>query len=149
MSVTAPADRPVAPWPHHAGGVLLFDGTCGFCDGFVQFLMARDSGRFLRFAPLQSPAGRRLLAEHGLPVTDDPDSMVYIEAGRARTRSDAALAVARRLDGAWPLLGAFRIVPRFVRDAAYRLIARNRHRWFGRLDACRVPDAADRDRFLA
>lgn len=130
------------------GGILLFDGTCGLCDGTVQFLIAHDSRRFLRFAPLQSAAGQRLLAEHGLPITDDPDSMVYIESGRAFTRSAAALAVARRLDGAWPLLGMFRVVPAFLRDAVYRMIARNRYRWFPRLETCRIPDASQRDRFL-
>ncbi len=129
--------------------MLLFDGTCGLCDGAVQFLIARDSRRFLRFAPLQSAVGQRLLAEHGLPITADPDSMVYIESGRVFTRSAAALAVARRLDGAWPLLTVFRVVPAVLRDAVYRLVARNRYRWFPRLEACRIPDASQRERFLA
>lgn len=150
MTVTAPD---VAPMPPVAaterGGVVLFDGTCGLCDATVQFLIARDSRRRLRFAPLQSPVGRGLLAAHGLPVDDTPGSMVYIEGGRALTRSSAALAIARRLDGAWPLLSAFRVVPVFLRDAVYRFVARNRYRWFGRLDACRIPDASQRERFLA
>lgn len=149
MAVTA---SPVAPERPHAadvGGVVLFDGTCGLCDATVQFLIARDSRRFLRFAPLESPVGRQLLAAHGLPVEATPGSMVYIEGGRALTRSSAALAVARRLDGAWPLLAAFRVVPASVRDVVYRFIARNRYRWFGKLDACRIPDASQRERFLA
>jgi predicted DCC family thiol-disulfide oxidoreductase YuxK len=75
--------------------------------------------------------------------------MVYIEGGRALTRSSAALAIARRLDGALPLLAFFRVVPVFLRDAVYRFVARNRYRWFGRLDACRIPDASQRERFLA
>lgn len=129
-------------------GIVLFDGTCRFCNGTVQFLIDRDPQRRLRFASLQSDAGRRLLAERGLPVTEEPDTMVYLEGGGVFLRSDAAIAVARRLAGGWRLLAAVRLVPRFLRDWGYRTIARNRHRWFGRTDACRVPTPDLVGRFL-
>lgn len=129
-------------------GILLFDGTCNFCNGTVNFLIPRDRRGRLRFAALQSELGRRLLTEHGLPIRDDPESMVYIEGGRALERSDAALALCRHLDGGWPLLRAFRIVPRCLRDAVYRLVARNRYRWFGRTEACVLPTPERARRFL-
>ena len=129
-------------------GVVLFDGHCNLCNGTVNFLLARDSRERLRFASLQSEAGRRLLVAHGLPVETDPGSFVYVEGGRAFVRSDAALALARRLDGAWPMLAALRIVPRVLRDAVYRVVARNRYRWFGRTATCRVPTPELRRRFL-
>jgi len=146
VATTAPgADDRLPP----GVGVLLFDGSCGLCDGVVQFLIARDSRRALRFAPLQSPVGRRLLATHGFPADEVPGSMVYIENGRALTQSRAALALVRRLDGCWPLLGVFRLVPAIIRDPIYRVVARNRYRWFGHADSCRLPDPSQRDRFLA
>ncbi len=128
--------------------VVLFDGACNLCNASVNFVIDRDrAGRF-RFAALQSAPGRALLARHGL----DPgalDSVVLIAAGRAHVESDAALRIARGLDGAWPLLAALLAVPRALRDPVYRFVARRRDRWFGRGDACRLPTAALRGRFLA
>jgi predicted DCC family thiol-disulfide oxidoreductase YuxK len=126
---------------------LLFDGVCNLCSGSVQFILKRDTrGRF-RFASLQSEAGRRLMAGHGL----DPDalsSVVLIEDGRAYQESTAALRIARHLPGAWKLLRVFTVIPRPLRDAAYRLIARNRYRWFGKTEACWLPTPELRARFL-
>lgn len=127
--------------------VILFDGECNLCDWSVRFVVRHDPrGRF-RLAALQSPAGRRLLAERGV----DPrgiDSVVLIEGERWYARSDAALRIARGLAGPWPLLSALRIVPRPLRDWAYDVVARNRFRWFGRRDACLLPTPALRERFL-
>lgn len=126
---------------------LLFDGVCNLCSGSVQFILKRDrQGRF-RFASLQSEVGRRLMTEHGL----DPDalsSVVLIEDGRAYQESTAALRIARHLPGAWKLLRAFLVIPRPLRDAAYRLIARNRYRWFGKTESCWLPTPELRARFL-
>lgn len=126
---------------------VLFDGVCNLCNASVQFIVRRDpTGRF-RFASLQSEAGRRLLEEHRLP-TDELSTVVVVADGRAYTRSDAALRVARGLGGAWPALAALRLVPRPLRDAVYGLVARNRYRWFGRREACMLPTAEERSRFL-
>ena len=126
---------------------LLFDGVCNLCNGSVQFILKRDTqGRF-RFASLQSEAGRRLMTGHGL----DPDalsSVVLIEDGRAYQESTAALRIARHLPGAWKLLRVLTIIPRPLRDAAYRLIARNRYRWFGKTETCWLPTPELRARFL-
>ncbi|WP_298715046.1 thiol-disulfide oxidoreductase DCC family protein [Chitinophaga sp.] len=127
--------------------VILFDGVCRFCNGSVNFVLRHDkSGRF-RFAPLQSEPGQRLMAEHGID-REKTDSFVLIEGGKPYLKSTAALRVARGLGFPWNLLWAFMIVPAFIRNAVYDRIARNRYRWFGKMDACMVPDAEMRSKFL-
>jgi predicted DCC family thiol-disulfide oxidoreductase YuxK len=127
--------------------IVLFDGVCNLCNGSVQFLLKRDpEGRF-RFAALQSDAGRRLMAEHGLDV-DALSSVLLIEGGRVWQESSAALRIASHLPGAWKLLRVFAVVPRPLRDAVYRWIARNRYRWFGRTETCWLPTPELEARFL-
>ena len=148
---SAPANRPAPPGQAaraEAGGIVLFDGHCNFCSGVVNFLIDRDPHGRLKFAALESETGRRLLADHGLPMPDEPDTMVFIVAGKALVRSDAALATTKYLSGLWPLTRFGSLVPRFLRDQIYKLVARNRYRWFGRSEACRVPTPATRGRFL-
>jgi predicted DCC family thiol-disulfide oxidoreductase YuxK len=127
--------------------ILLFDGVCNLCSRAVQFVIRHDpAGRF-RFAALQSPAGQRLLVEHGLPA-DTLDTFVLIEGARCFTRSDAAIELARRLDGAWRWLRLAAVVPRPIRDWAYGVLVRNRYRWFGRRESCMVPTPELSQRFL-
>jgi predicted DCC family thiol-disulfide oxidoreductase YuxK len=130
-----------------SGDAILFDGVCNLCERWVQFVIRRDRAGRYRFAALQSQVGARLAADHGIDA-GAMASLVLLENGRAYHRSDAALRVARRLDGGWPLLSVLRVVPRFIRDAAYDWIAANRYRWFGRKDACMVPTPELRARFL-
>lgn len=132
---------------------VLFDGFCGLCDGVVRGLVRRDRGRRLRFGALQGATAAAVRARHPeLPAADE--TFVLVErpgtpAERVRVRSDAAFAVASRLGAPWRLMAALgRLLPRRVADAAYRYVARRRVRWFGRLDACRVPTAAERALFL-
>ncbi len=127
--------------------ILLFDGVCNLCSRAVRFVIRHDpAGRF-RFAALQSPAGQRLLAEHGLPA-DALDTFVLIEGARCFTRSDTAIELARRLDGAWRWLRLAAVVPRPIRDWAYGVLVRNRYRWFGRSESCMVPTPELSQRFL-
>ncbi|GMV90363.1 MAG: thiol-disulfide oxidoreductase [Candidatus Hydrogenedentota bacterium] len=127
--------------------VLLFDGVCNLCNGAVQFIIKRDTDAQFRFASLQSDAGQALLNQHDLP-TEDFDTMVYIEGDTVYTKSTAGLRIARRLGGLWPLLYAFIVIPRPIRDAVYGVIVRNRYRWFGKRDDCMVPTPDLRARFL-
>lgn len=127
--------------------VVLFDGVCNLCNGAVQFLLRRDRNRRFRFAALQSAAGQALLRQHGI-ATAAPETIVVVEAGRARVRSGAALLLARRLPWPWPLLAVFLACPRPLRDALYGFIARNRYRWFGRRESCMLPTPETADRFL-
>ena len=139
--------------------VLLFDGTCNFCDRSLSFVMDRERQPSLKFAALQSEAARALLERvtsaaeatrlrQGVSGDGDPDSVALVEDGRLFTHSSAALRIARHLRWPWRWLGAFVIVPRPVRDAFYRWFARHRYRWFGKTDACRVPTPELRARFL-
>ena len=127
--------------------IVLFDGVCNLCNGSVQFLLRRDRQRRFRFAALQSAAGRALLEQYGLS-TQTLETIVVLEGGQARVRSDAALHLARRLPWPWPVLVAFTILPRPLRDALYDFVARHRYRWFGRTESCMLPTPDVADRFL-
>ncbi|WP_435063287.1 thiol-disulfide oxidoreductase DCC family protein [Halobaculum sp. EA56] len=127
--------------------VVLFDGVCNLCHGAIRFLVRHDEHGAFRFAPLDSPVGRALLEEHGLP-TEDHDSFVLVDADGVHRKSTAALRVARLLDSPWNLAWAFRVVPRRLRDAAYDLVAEYRYYVFGKKDACEVPEPEIRERFL-
>jgi predicted DCC family thiol-disulfide oxidoreductase YuxK len=123
--------------------VILFDGVCNLCTGSVQFVIERDSRKQFRFASLQSPIAEKLLGRR-----DDLESMVLVQDGEIYRKSTAALLIAKRLDGLWPLLAAFLVMPRFLRDAVYDWIGRRRYRMFGKRDACWVPNADLAERFL-
>lgn len=132
--------------PQRGGPVIVFDGVCVLCNGWVRFLLKHDRVGRYRFAAMQSDAGRALLAMHGLDP-DDPDSFLLVDGARSWTDSDAIRRVLTGLGGVWRLAAVIAVVPRFVRDPLYRLIARNRYRWFG-TTACRVPTDEERARFL-
>ncbi len=131
--------------PGRLGPVIVFDGVCVLCNGWVRFLLKHDRGRH-RFAAMQSPAGRELLAAHGLDA-DDPSSFLLVERGRAWTETDAIQRVLVGLGGVWKMAAAMALVPRGLRDLLYRWVARHRYRWFG-TTTCAVPSEAERDRFL-
>lgn len=127
---------------------ILFDGVCNLCSGFVQFVIGRDAKQYFRFASLQSEAGQALLRQHGLEPTITPETVVLLEGGRAYAYSTAVLHILRRLTGAWSWLYAARVLPKPLRDAAYRFVARHRYQWFGQQEACLLPTPALRQRFL-
>jgi predicted DCC family thiol-disulfide oxidoreductase YuxK len=128
--------------------IVLFDGVCNLCNRSVQFIIERDpEGRF-RFASLQSGLGEELRARFGIDP-QEVDSVLLVEGDRWYKESDAALRIARGLGGAWKALWALRVLPRFLRDGAYRLIARNRYRWFGKQETCWLPTPELRGRFLS
>lgn len=126
--------------------VILFDGVCNLCNGFVQFVMARDPQARFSFASLQSGAAARLLS--GRCGRSLPDSVLLLQGGRLHEESDAALHVLRGLRFPWNLLYGFIIVPPPLRNLVYRWVARNRYRWFGKRDVCMVPTPAEQARFL-
>ena len=130
--------------------IILFDGACNLCSGAVRFVIARDPHARCRFASLQSSAARAACEKVGydLPGSATPSTIVVIEGGRALERSDAVLAIARRMRFPWPALGVFGVLPRGLRDVLYGFVARNRYRWFGRAEACMAPRAELQERFL-
>ncbi|WP_245699654.1 thiol-disulfide oxidoreductase DCC family protein [Paenibacillus glacialis] len=127
--------------------VVLIDGVCNLCQSATRFIIRHDpTGRF-HFASLQSNTGKMLLAKSGLS-TEVMNTIVLIENGKYYTKSTAALRISRHLKFPWPLIYALIIVPKFIRDVAYRYIARHRYRWFGKSDQCMLPSPELRDRFL-
>lgn len=128
--------------------VLLFDGVCNLCNASVQWVLLRDKKAVFRFAALQSETGQKLLMQHGLDAKNF-DTVVLVDDQNIYLRSDVPLEIVRRLGGWWQLLYAFKIIPRFIRDALYSWIARNRYRWWGRREACMLPRAEWKERFLS
>lgn len=130
-----------------AGPIVVFDGVCVLCSGWVRFLLRHDRKADFRFAAMQGPVGHALMLAHGIDPSD-PVSFLLVDGDAAWHDSDGVLEVLRRLGGVWRVAALLRIVPRALRDAAYRLLARNRYRLFGRRDSCVVPPPALRARFL-
>lgn len=128
--------------------IFLFDGVCNLCNGAVKFVIPRDPTGRVHFASLQSPEGQRLLQQHGLPA-DHLDSMVLLEGSKVYVRSAAVLRLTRHLNRLWPLAYGFVVIPAPLRDAVYKLVARNRYRWFGQRDACMIPTPELKARFLS
>ncbi len=129
--------------------VVLFDGVCNVCNPAVDFILRHDPQGHFRFASLQSDAGRAALADSGEVPEDEIRTIILIEDGRLFRESTAALRIAGRLTGPWSLLYYLLTgVPRPLRDGAYRWFARNRYRWFGKRDTCRLPEPEIRARFL-
>ncbi|HCU23476.1 MAG TPA: thiol-disulfide oxidoreductase [Deltaproteobacteria bacterium] len=129
-------------------GTVLFDGVCNLCNSSVTFILRRDPKKFFRFAALQSPTGRSLAEKFGVVLREPPASILLVEAEKVYSESTAALRIARRLSGLWPLFYGAIIIPRPLRDALYRWIAKNRYRWFGKKDTCMIPSPELRSRFL-
>src|SRR3954451_5519840 len=130
--------------------IVLFDGTCSLCDRSIQFVLDHERDHDLRFVALQSSIAEQLLVRacgeakahsilRGATGSGDPDSIVVIEGSHAFLYSDGALRIARHLRAPWGWVRALTIIPRALRDAVYRVIARTRYRWFGCLENCRVP----------
>ena len=131
--------------------LLLFDGECAMCDGTVQWVLDHDRQGVFSFAPLQGETAKAIVARHPeLPPT--LDSLILVkqtpDGEVVRYHSDAVLGLARGLGGVWRLAGALRLLPRFLRDPWYRMLAANRYKLFGKLEACRVPQPGEADRFL-
>jgi predicted DCC family thiol-disulfide oxidoreductase YuxK len=127
--------------------IVLFDGVCNFCHASVQFIIDRDPQDRFRFAPLQSSLGEKLLTHFDLG-RQKIVSVVLVESGRCYVKSTAALRIARHLRRPWPLVALLIMLPVGLRDLAYDWFARNRYRWFGRSDQCRMPTPQLQRRFL-
>lgn len=126
--------------------IVLFDGVCNLCNSSVQFIIKNDKKARFRFAPLQSTTGTKLMQSFQIPQKFD--SFILIEDNKVYQKSTAALRVAKKLDGAWPLLYGFIIVPAFIRNAVYDFVGRNRYKWFGERNECMMPTPDLQNRFL-
>jgi predicted DCC family thiol-disulfide oxidoreductase YuxK len=124
--------------PDPAARAIVFDGICHVCSGWVRFLVRHRIDPTFQLIPMQSVAGKDLLVEYAIDP-DDPATFLVLDRGQQLTQSDAAIHVIAELGGPWRMINTARLVPRRWRDAVYRLLARNRYRWFGRRSACYLP----------
>jgi predicted DCC family thiol-disulfide oxidoreductase YuxK len=127
--------------------IILFDGVCNLCNGAVQFIIRRDPQGLFKLAAQQSDTGEALLQQFHIKA-GEAGTIILIEGDQYFTQSTAALRIAKRLQGLWPLVYAAILVPPFLRNAIYDYIARNRYRWFGRKDQCMMPTPEMKKRFL-
>jgi predicted DCC family thiol-disulfide oxidoreductase YuxK len=127
--------------------VIFFDGVCKFCNASVNFALKHNSKKHLFFSPLQSNFATTTLKPFGYDVTQ-VSSVVFLKDGKIYTQSSGAFAICKELDWPWKVVYIFIFVPKFIRDFFYNFIAKRRYQWFGKLDTCRVPSAAERERFL-
>lgn len=127
--------------------IILFDGVCNLCNGAVTFIIKRDKNNLFKFATLQRDIAEELLIDK-LSDKELLDSIVLIENGKQYTKSSAALRIAKNLSGAYPLLYIFMVIPKFLRDWVYSIIAKNRYKWFGKKDACMIPTPELKKKFL-
>lgn len=127
--------------------IILFDGVCNFCNSSVNFIIDRDKRSIFRFASLQSDFGQKCLNDFKLP-TESFSTLILVSNGKYFTRSSAALRIAKELSFPYNLTSAFIVIPPFIRNFFYDIVSRNRYRWFGKKDACRIPSAEERAKFI-
>ena len=127
--------------------LIVFDGLCNFCSSSVLFIIRHDTGAVFKFVPMQAERGKTLCRAAGID-TNNLETFLVFRQGRLFVRSDAAFEVVRHFGGMWRALLVFKIIPRGLRDWLYALIVKNRYRWFGRREACMVPSADIKERFL-
>jgi predicted DCC family thiol-disulfide oxidoreductase YuxK len=127
--------------------LILFDGVCNLCNGWVRFVIRRDPKGIFRFAAQQTPTAQAIIKDH-MSSTGDLSSVILFEDNAISTESDAILRILGRLAPPWSWIALLRIIPRRVRDACYHFIARHRYQWFGRTEVCPVPSAEMRSRFI-
>ncbi|MBC8479465.1 MAG: DUF393 domain-containing protein [FCB group bacterium] len=127
--------------------IVIYDGYCNLCSWSVSFIINRDPEYRFVFTASQSSVGKKLLEDQH-PSTDAAASVILIKNGVLFEKSSAALEIARNLSGGWKLLYGLSFIPKSVRDKIYMWISGRRYRWFGRKDACHIPDTAIKNRFL-
>ncbi len=126
--------------------VIFFDGVCGLCNGFVNFVMSIDRHQHYFFCPLQSEFAQKTLP---IEVVQDLDSVVCLEKNKIYTKSTAVLVIMKNMGGIWKVSQMGYILPERFRDWIYDLVAKNRYRFFGKKETCRLPSPEERARFIS
>ena len=120
--------------------LILFDGICNLCNHSVLFVIKRDKNKIFKYASLQSDIGKKVISDYHL--SDNPlSSFILIENEKLYMKSTAALRVIKKLKGPIKLLYIFIIVPPFLRNLVYNVVAANRYKWFGKVEKCMIPEA--------
>lgn len=127
--------------------IIIFDGICNLCNGFVRFVIKQDKDAKFKFCSLQSEKAKKILSDYDIN-SEDLKSVVLIVDQKIYTKSDAALKIGQLLGGVWWVSGIFFIVPKFIRDVIYNFLAQNRYRWFGKSATCVLPTEEIKSRFL-
>lgn len=127
--------------------VVLFDGVCNLCNSYVNWLIDHDRKNIFKFAALQSETGKKLVDQLGLKG-NYLDTIIFYNNGKGYTHSTAVLHIVKQLGGVYRFAAVFLLVPPFIRNAVYNLVARNRYRWFGKRNTCRIPTPELKARFL-
>lgn len=127
--------------------IILFDGVCNLCNGAVTFIIRYDKRDNFRFAALQSAHGRALLKQHHIDPKET-DSIILVRGNLAFAKAEAALHIAQKMSGLWPILYVFNILPNFLLNPVYDFIAKNRYAWFGKKNSCMIPTPELRSKFL-
>ncbi|MBF0598081.1 thiol-disulfide oxidoreductase DCC family protein [Faecalibacter rhinopitheci] len=127
--------------------IIFFDGVCNLCNSTVQFIIENDSQNKFHFSSLQSNFGQKFLEENNLK-TENFDSIILLENNEIYQKSDAAIKIASHLDSPYNYLKLFSILPKFIRDFFYSIVAKNRYRIFGKKESCWIPTAELRSKFL-
>ena len=133
----------IPPWPK----IIFFDGVCILCNRTVDFLIRQDKRKELKFASLQSPLAKRLIPEY-LSNNSSPGTVIFLDHENIYTHSAAILRIMGNLPFPYNSIVIFLGVPVFLRDWIYNFIAKNRYRWFGKLEICRMPDIETKERIL-
>ncbi|MBD0832143.1 thiol-disulfide oxidoreductase DCC family protein [Aestuariibaculum sediminum] len=128
--------------------LILFDGVCNLCNSSVNFIIKNDKTNTFLFSALQSKSGKQIIEAYHIDTTKTDSILLYNPDKGISYKSSAALKIAWHLKGPLKLLTVFLIVPRFIRNWVYDIIARNRYRWFGKKEACMVPSPELKDKFL-
>ena len=127
--------------------IVVFDAQCLLCNSWVQFLLKHDKQGIFQFAAIQGKVGGQLLADAGLKI-EGLQTLLLVDGAQSWQHTDAILRVLHALGWPWRLAGVARLIPAPLRDALYRVIARNRYQWFGKSEQCLMPDPAVAARFL-
>ena len=127
--------------------VIFFDGVCNLCNASVQFAIERDKKNLFKFTALQGEYAKAVLPKFNVDLSQ-LNSIILLEDGQLYTKSTAALKIARKLNGLWPALYVFILVPKFIRDWFYDIIAKNRYKWWGRQESCWIPTPELKQRFI-
>lgn len=125
--------------------IIFFDGVCNLCNGAINFIIDHDKNSYFKFAPLQSEIAQELIPQS---ILENTDSIILFDSDQIYSKSTAALKVAKKLDGMWKALYILIFFPKFFRDFVYDYIAKNRYKWFGKRDTCRLPTQDIKNRFL-
>ncbi len=128
--------------------IVFFDGICNLCNASIDFIIKRDFKNQFLVGALQDDFSKEILSGHQVRQ-DYLDSLVLLDDDRIFYKSTAALKISRELSGLWPIFYPLIFLPKWIRDPIYDFIGKNRYRWFGKKNTCRIPTPEEKAKFLS